>query len=296
MIKNALKTFGKNLIYVFIPMGILYLIFILAVATFALSAAGDIGTALKELAELVHVSSEQSSASVNEFLAYSFGKIDWDASLFSIVGQMLDLDWLKETVYGFFATLNADTEGFGTQALAILQTLQGRLAAAFSLAVASVGVGIMLAIYATRFAVRRRSAKRGVKKFLLSHTVVPIAQTLVFYAFFALFSVIKLYGFLALVALLALLGILALLSSWLLHGREAMKFRDVLTARNLVQYAAVLGIFVLIDVAVALSVFFIDPILCVLITVPFAIYTLCIADIATDAYILSLAEAKGSGK
>lgn len=290
MIKNSLKTFGKNLVFVFIPMGILYLFLLIAVFCFLGSLIGNLGNTLKELFALVHVSAENSSSAVNDFLAFSFGKIDWNADLFTVVRQLLNFTWLKETVAGFFETLNASTESFGEDVNAILTSFLGKLKADIAVAAALCCLGILLAVFATRFALRANNAKRNVKQFLISHTLVPLAQGIVIVLFFVLYSFLRLYGLLAGLALLVLLAVLALLSSWMIHGKGILPFKKVLTAKNILKYIAALAIIFLIDVVVIGLLAAIHLLLAAMIGVPFAIYSLCISDVAKDRYVRSLTD------
>ena len=174
MIKNSLKNFAKNLVLLFIPMGIFYLFIIFAIIGLFSATMESLQNMLGELTELIHLSSEASSASVNQFLAYSLEQLNWNGSLLDVARQILSTDWLPTTAKGFFATLNASTEGFEEQFLAVVTEFKNSLGTIFTVVISILGIGILCANYATRFAVRKSVVKGGIKKFIVAHTVVPL--------------------------------------------------------------------------------------------------------------------------
>ncbi len=291
MVKNALLNFFKNLFFVFIPMGIVYLAFL--VAGFAVIAAliESTGDLLSRLSELIHVSSEQSSVSVNEFLAYALGQLKWNGSLLDVLRQILSTDWIRTTVKGFFETLNASSEGFEAEFTVIIGDFAAQLKAYTATAGVICSVGLSLAVFATRFALRRRTAKRGVKKFLIAHTVVPVVQSVIVVASVVLFTVIRYYSLLVAVALIVLSGGVSLMTSWLIHRDETMRLKDILNAKNLLLHILSAAVIVLIVAAVFLLLCLLSPLFALLLTIPLAVYALAVADVNTDAYVLSMINA-----
>lgn len=295
MIRSSLKVFLKNLVFVFIPMGIVYLFLLLTVFYLISSVLGSAGGTLSRLTSLIDLSATESSASVNEFLAYSFEKIVWNGSLFDAVRQILDTDWLSETVNGFFHTLNVSTTGFEAQFNAILGDFASDLVSCVSVSAVTCVVGVILANYATRFAIRRRSARRDWKKFLLAHIVVPLAQAAVIVVTLGLFSVIRLYSLLVFFVMLLLSGAISLATAWLLHGSGKLRLREVLTFKNIMARLAVVGIVALLNAVLAVLLYLVNPFLSVLLMIPFLLYSFNIADLNTEAYVCSLAEKREEG-
>ncbi len=289
MIKTAFKTFFRNLVYLFVPMGIVYLFVLAAVFFFLTALFNDLGATIGELSELLRVSVESSSTDVNAFLAYAIEQIDW-GNFMDALRQIVETDWLTATVEGFFETLNVATEGFGDGFLSIVKAFGSRTVANLAVAIAFCALGVFLAVFATRLAVRKRSARRGVKKFLIAHTVVPVAEWATIVVFVLLLSVIRLYSVLVAVAMAIFSGFLSLLSAWLIHRDKGLKLRDVVTGGNLVSYIAVAVIFLLFNAALAVGLWFFNPLFAVLLMVPVAIYSFCIVDMNTEAYVLSLVE------
>lgn len=290
MVVNALKNFGKNLIYVFVPMGTVYLFMLFAILLFTSSTVKNLSEALNQIIATVGESIEQSSASVEEFLAYAFGRIDWNGNFFDTISKILSTNWISETLKGFFDTLSASTEGFDARIATIASNFTGALKADIGIAAAIIAVGIWLANTVTRYVLRRRTAKRSVRGTIAAHTLVPIAQSAAVFAASVLFAFIKWFAILALVAAVALWAIISLLNSFIIYRDKdtPLDIKDVITLRNVISHIFV-GLLVLaIDVVLFVALWFTNPILCVLIMIPFLIYSLNIIDSNTDSYVQRL--------
>ncbi len=295
MIKNSLKTFLKNLVYLFISMGIFYLFLIIAAYVFVTATIGNLGEMIGQIGDLIQSTATDSSASVEQFLQYSMNQIDWDGNFFHTLSQIFGGTWIEDTVRGFFGVLDESSENFGETFSAILNTFVNKTVTNLVIAVVFIAIGVVLANYATKFAIRVRSAKRSIRKVIIAHTLVPIAQTLILVIFFVLLYFIQAYAFLVVFFLLCMMGVLSLTSSWLIHRDGELKMRDVLTAKNVLKYLLSIFLLLLINVVIDVLVFLLSPLLAVLLLVPLAIYTFNIAEVNTDVFVCSLIEKK-SGK
>ncbi len=290
MIKNTLKNFFQNIVYLFIPMGIFYLFLLITIFGVFAAVTSELGSTLSSITELIHLSAEQSSVSVNDFLSYSLGQLDWESGLLAVVRQILRTGWIGETLRGFFATLDATTEGFEEEFTALIDHFIGSLKAQAAIAVAMSSLGLALANYATRFAVRRHTVKRGLKKFLIAHTVVPIVQSVFVLVAVGVLLLLRLYSLPLFLGIAILTGVLSFLSSWLVHRDKGLRLRDVLTAQNILGYLAARGILFGIDLVLVVLLYLISPILAVLLMVPIVLYTMNVADVDTDSFLCRLAE------
>lgn len=290
MVKNSLKNFGKNLVYSFVPMGTVYLFMLLAIAIFVSSALQNLSVTLNKIVETVGASMEQSSASVDDFLAYAFGRIDWNGNFFGILKKIVDMNWVSETVKGFFETLSASTEGFDAQINGIVSAFFDKMSVDIGVAVSLVAVGVWVANSVTRYVLRRRTAKRGIRNFLIAHTLVPFVQSIVVFVAGILFAFIKWFAILALFGAVALWAVVSLMNSYLIYcGKDVpITLKDVITRRNVISHLLVALIVLAIDIVLFVALWFIKPILSVLIIVPFLIYSINIVDLGSDSYVLGL--------
>lgn len=290
MIKDSLKIFAKNLVYLFIAMGLVYLFLIIGAYVFISATLQNLSRTIGDIGALINSSVQQSSASVQDFLNYSFAKIDWNGNFFATLKQIFSTNWLTETFKGFFDTLNVSSENFGAELSGIIADFKGKVMASLSVALATVYVGINLANFATRYAIRRKNAKRNFKKLIIAHTVVPLLQSLILGMFFALLPVIEGYSFLVAFALIIVIAFISLLGSWVVYKEGNLKLKEVLTFKNALRHLGVLFIILLINVAADALLYLLSPILAILFMVPFAIYSFGVCDVNTDIFVRSLVE------
>lgn len=292
MIKNALKNFIKNAVYMFVAMGIVYL-FLLITVFFLLSKTIDnFAVTLDALGKFISSSIDASSASINEFISYAINQIDWDSNIFETIKQIINTNWLKNTLTGFFQTLSASTEGFEDQLNIIVSDFISRFIDHFIVAISISAVGILLANFATKFAIRLRSAEKNPKQLLVAYVMMPLLQTIVIVVFFLLFAVIGFYSLLVVLALLLGMGVVSIIASWLVYRDNSLKLRNILTLKNVFMHLGVIGIILLINLIFDSILFLINPIFALLIMIPLSIYSFNIVDINTDVYVCSLIQAK----
>ncbi len=291
MIKSSLKNFAYNFVYLFISMGIVYLFLLIAAFGAVNAILQSLGQTMDSLTELIHISTEQSSASVNDFLAYSFGKLDQNGSILYFIRQIINTNWISETIKGFFATINASTEGFEEQFAVIVNEFSNDLKSIIAVAATACSLGLILASFATRIAIRQRTIKAGAKKFIISNVLLPVAQALIIVVSLVLMVKIEYFTLLVVIVLLLLFSGLTLFSSWMIHKDGKLKLKDVLTAKNIISHLAVQGMILLINIVIALILYFIDPLLCVLLMVPIVIYSFNVVDVNTEYFVSSLVKA-----
>lgn len=293
MYKIAFKNFFRNIVYIFVPMGIIYFFLLLALFWLVNMFVGSTGELLVTLSDIIRLSSEQSSADVNAFLAYAFERIDWNGNFFDTLAQIIDTNWLSETVTGFFATLNESTAGFDESIRAALTQFTNEIVAYLSVAISVFTLGVTLANFLTSWLVRRSAAKRTWKKTIVAHTVVPLAQSAVIVGSTLLLSVIQYYTLLVLVLSIVITCGFSLTASWLIHGKGAIGLKEVLTPKNIIKHIVIIGLSFLLDAVIAVLLFFLSPLFALLLMIPVIIYTFAIANVNSDAYILYLVEKKG---
>ncbi|MDE6613722.1 MAG: hypothetical protein K2K28_04145 [Clostridia bacterium] len=288
MIKISLKNFFKNLIYLLIPMGIIYLILLLVIFGFISSTFANAKEMLSSLGELINTSAASSEQSVKEFLTYSINKIEWNGNFFDTLKSIISTHWLQNTVKGFFETLNATTEGFAAECTAILQEFKNRLITDISIAAACSILGVIAANYAVRFVLRRKTAKRTFKKAVVATAILPIAHTVFVILTFAVTSYLKYYSLIVLFVITAVSGLVSLTVSWLVHRDGNLKLSEVANAKNVLLHTASTAIIILLNAVLAAVLLYINKLLAVLIILPAIVYSLNVIVLNTDSYVISL--------
>ena len=299
MIWNSLKIFFKNLVYIFLPMGIIYLFLLIAGYHLLTSLGRDAAAILTPLASLVPEGAE--GASLLDFLGYLLEALNFEDGLLNVLQRLLSTEWLTETLRGFMTSVGTSEADLDAQLQGVVSAFRLQALKEVGLAIAFCLIGIVLANYITRFVLKRRSVvKRGVggtvRRLVISRTLVPLLQSLLLVVFFILLLYIQYYAVLVTIALLIFLAFFSLTSSWLVYRRSGLKLKEVLTKRNIAKYFAVILIILLLNFAVAAVHLLISPLFAILLILPFVVYSFAIADINTDSYVSTLAEKKRAEK
>ncbi|MDE5721887.1 MAG: hypothetical protein K2I30_04005 [Clostridia bacterium] len=288
MIKISLKNFFKNLIYLLIPMGIIYLVLLLVVFGFISSTFANAKEMLTSLGELINTSAANSEQSVKEFFTYSVNQIEWNGNFFDTLKSIISTHWLQNTVIGFLETLNVTTEGFAQECTAILEAFKSRLIADISFAVACLVLGVIASNYAVRFVLRRKTAKRTFKKAVIATAILPLAHTVFVILTFAVTTYLKYYSLIVLFVIAAVSGLVSLTVSWLVHRDKSLKLSEVANPKNVLLHTASTAIIILINVVIAAVLLYINKLLAVLIILPTIVYSLNVIVLNTDSYVISL--------
>lgn len=294
MIKTSLKNFFGSMLYIFVPMGIVYLFVLLALFGFALSAVGSATAMLGDLSDLVSSTVSQSEISVSEFIVYAGEKLTWDGNIFNYIGQIIDTQWVQTTVKEFFELLGSSSDVFTANFTEIVMDFVSSLKAQIAVVIVCCYLGLVFANFATGFVVRRKNARRGIKRWIVANTLIPFVESLVLGGAFALAAEIRYYALLVFAVIVTAYAFLALLSSWILYGNKIVAFKEVVNGRNLLEYLASVAIISLLVVAAFFLVMFINFILAVLIVVPVILYALNIVKVNADSYVKSLAEGRAA--
>ncbi len=292
MVKTALKNFFKNIIYVFVPMGILYL-FVL-VALFALLGAfvGSAGDMLTELSALVSSTVETSGISVTKFIEFAAEELQ-GKNIFETIQYILDTAWVTRTVQDFFSVLDESSSTFTGQFTEIVTEFSTGIKVAVGIAISWVTVGLTLSNFATRFVVRSKSARRGVKKWIVANTVIPIVQALLLVGTCFLAGIVQYYTLLVVVVLVVAFAYISLVSAWIVHGGGKVAYKELITGKNVL--SELLSVIAVLAIVVAVFALFLilNPIVAVLVLIPLIVYAMNILSVNSESYVISLAEAKG---
>ncbi len=288
MIINSLRVFFKNLIYVFIAMGIIYFFTIFAFFSFAISTVSNIRLMLDNSVALIQSAAENSEIAVKDFLSYSVSQIDMSGNVLDVLVQIINTNWIQNTVKGFLETLNMSTENFGNDFNVIINDFIDKFKNDFLVALTLLILGVICANYATRFVLRRKNAKRNIKKYLVAKFIEPLFLSLILFISLIILSVLNQFAVLVYIGFIILFAVLSLSSSWLIHRNGTMKFTQIVNGKNVLMFLASVLIIFVINVTVALILGYFSVAVAVIIMIPCAVYTLNIIGVGTDNFVCGL--------
>ncbi len=292
MIKNTLKIYFKNFIYLFVAMGIIYLFTLITLFMYAALTLESVQTMLNDSAAFIQAATGDSGNSIKEFMDYAISQLDTSGNIFDIVGRIIETNWIQTTAEGFFATLNLSVEGFSEGLNEIIYAFTATMAGGFAAAVTLIVLGVICASYATRYVLRRKNAKRGVKKFLIATIIEPMFIAAISVVALLILGALQAFAILAYIGMTVVLAVIALASSWIIHRDATMKFSEVVNAKNVLLYAASLLILFAIFVVFAVALFLLNALLAILIIVPLAVYTLAVTGVFTDSFVCEMIKEK----
>ena len=290
MLKKALKNYFSSALYIFVAMGIIYLILIIVVFLFVMNTVQNLGVMFGDISDLIGNSVSLSDNAVEEFIDYTVDKIDWNADFVSIVKQIMDTNWIKTSIEGFLHTLNVSTENFTTEFDIILQNCLSSVITNLVVAISLLFAGVYFAGVATGYLVRRKTAKKNMKQVILNFIFSPLFLALTVFVLMWLAMLIKGYVLILLVVLGLVYEAISLTQAWFIYGRGKIKYKQAVNLKNVGSnvLAAVIIIAIVIALFVLLSV--ISKFIAVLVIVPVAVYSVNIIGVNADSYISELSE------
>ena len=290
MLKKALKNYFSSALYIFVAMGIIYLILIIVVFLFVMNTVQNLGVMFGDISDLIGNSVSLSGNAVEEFIDYTVDKIDWNADFVSIVKQIMDTNWIKTSIEGFLHTLNVSTENFTTEFDIILQNCLSSVITNLVVAISLLFAGVYFAGVATGYLVRRKTAKKNIKQVILNFIFSPLFLALTVFVLMWLAMLIKGYVLILLVVLGLVYEAISLTQAWFIYGRGKIKYKQAVNLKNVGSnvLAAVIIIAIVIALFVLLSV--ISKFIAVLVIVPVAVYSVNIIGVNADSYISELSE------
>lgn len=294
MLKKALKNFYSNLIYVFVAMGIIYLTLILVTYTFLFTVFKGAGTMLSDIFNLLGSTVAGSETAVEQFFEYAKGQINWSNDFVSVVKQIVETDWLKNTVTGFLQTLDVTAENFTSEFNAIINSFLATVVSSFVASVVTLFFGVFVANWVTGYTVRRKTAKRNVLQWVVGLILRPLFNAVVLFAMIWLAAVLKGYALLLFIAVGVVYEFIVLTFSYLMFGLKRVPFRRAINFKNVGMNILAALIIIVINVAVILLIGLINAFVAVLVAVPLLVYSAKILDVNADSYIRHLAKEAGA--
>ncbi len=290
MLKKALKNYFSSALYIFVAMGIIYLILIIVVFLFVMNTVQNLGVMFGDISDLIGNSVSLSGNAVEEFIDYTVDKIDWNADFVSIVKQIMDTNWIKTSVEGFLHTLNVSTENFTTEFDIILQNCLGSVITNLVVAISLLFAGVYFAGVATGYLVRRKTAKKNMKQVILNFIFSPLFLALTVFVLMWLAMLIKGYVLILLVVLGLVYEAISLTQAWFIYGRGKIKYKQAVNLKNVGSNVLVAVIIIAIVIALFVLLSFISKFIAVLVIVPVAVYSVNIIGVNADSYISELSE------
>lgn len=290
MLKKALKNFYSNAVYIFIAMGIIYLFLIIVTYFLLFKTISGMGGMFGGILDLIGTTVADSETAIEEFVDYALSEINWEQDFLTVVEQILDTNWLKNTVNGFLHTLDVSAENFTDEFNAILNGFVSDTVGNLILSGSVMFLGVCIANWVTGYAIRRKTAKRNFFQYVLNLILQPVFNATLIFAMVWLLAVLKGYALLLYIVLGIVYEMISFSFSWLIFGRGKVPFKKVITLKNIGMNFLASVIIILINIALLALLGLINIFIALLIAIPVLVYSANILNVNADSYIRSLAQ------
>ena len=229
MVITGLKNFWKNIKYIFVPLGTLFLSIIIALSV-ALPMLSD---ALDNMIGTVHgtiVNAQISIAELRRLFLDELSRLPGDPM--DAIVHVLTTDWISETLNKVLASVDASVAQEEQLIVgAVNHFTDAALGAVAILFMCSV-IGIIVGYWLVKSFIRSNIARRALRHVILAY----IIDTLLIIVFSAVSARIYLLwrpgGIIAAIFTVILFGVVSLLEAYFLRGAGKIKFREVITFKN----------------------------------------------------------------
>lgn len=288
MIFNSIKNFFKNIIYVFVPMGIFYLGVLLTLFFFIENFLGAISLAGTNLVAVINENFSNGEIALKDFIDYASSQINWNNNIYEIVDEIMSKDRINSTINGFLNTIEVSTSEVSNEVNLIINDFMSQTQSYFITSIVFLIISILVATIITRIVIFKETVKETFKEKLLGYIIRPIILLVIIYLMVVINKLIGAYTIIVLFLYLMLDAYFSLFSSYLIYKNKDLKLKTVMNLKN--ASTSLISSALIIVFTIILSTLFslINLTLGVLITIPLVIYSINIMSINAESYVKKL--------
>ena len=289
MVANACRNFCKCLIYVFVPLGCIFLGVLIGLQVFADAFSEQADYAADALAVLVQ-NADVSLNNLAGFFVSSVRELNWGDPV-GAVGVLLEGDWIAAKLTEFLQLTAEEAAALQGDVNTIAANVAEGLSSAVAVFAVCVVLGVLFGYFVTNYFVRRSTVKRGFWGFWVAAVADSLlSATLV--AFIAwLLSVTKAGAIVSAAVGALLLGGIALFEAYLLHGRGRVALRTAVNLKNCVfLLLSQLAVYVLAAAIGALFLWLLGTLAAAAIVIALVILAILVVNVNAESFVSQLAK------
>lgn len=289
MIANSLKNFFKCLVYIFVPLGCVFLGFLLGLQVFLDALASQAAYLTDEIAQLVGGTQAQFDRLVG-FVVASLRGLDWSDPL-GTLNMLLEGEWISARIAEFLELTVEEASQLEDKIVELSVSVASALLVDFIFLVLCTVLGMVLGYFVTNSFVRKSTVRRGFSGFIIASVVdAVLSATLI--AFVAWFLTFSHAGAVVTAVVGALVfGFVSLLEAYLLHARGKLPFRAVVNLKNcLFVYLSQLVVLCAAGVLCALALLLIGSFVAYALVVAVVIIALLVNNVNAESYVDRMAK------
>lgn len=232
MVGNSLKNFFKCLVYIFVPLGCIFLGFLFGVQLFLNELVTQADYIAVQLSELVDGTEAQVDNLIG-FVIASLRELDWSEPLGTLT-FLMDGDWIAARIAEFLQLTVEEAAALEEQVVSIAANVAMALLADLVALVLCVAASVVIGYFVTNYFVRKSTVRRGFWGFWIA-SIADAVLTVTLIAFVTWLMTVSTAGaVLSGIAGALVFGFVALFEAYLLHGHGKIRFRKVVNLGNCV--------------------------------------------------------------
>lgn len=286
MFKNSFKEFFRNLPYIFIPMGIIYLFIIAFVFSFISSSTSDVITLVNHVSKYTGEAVNINQDAIINYLQEALKSVNFDGDFIDVARQLLNGNFLMNILDGLLNVVFVGYENYSSEVSgALFQTISSIKGNLITGGV-FLSLSLPLSYVLTSYLIKRNSVKKNLKQKLISYLFEPLLILLTAIVAFVLFVLWRPSIFIALFVFLIFSNYINLFEAYYLRKDKKTKFGDIVSIKNSI-LMTLSNVFI---AAIALLLVYLillltTPIIGILLVLPVAIYLFIIIQINAESYV-----------
>ena len=230
MLYNSLKNYFNCLVYIFVPLGCMFLGFLCG-ASILMRGVAEQFTVLVEETERLLPELESDFSVLGSFFLQEIGKLDWENPV-STLGYILESDWIPLKIQEFVGLSEELSVAFIAEMRPVIENLATSLLFHLVGFIAFLVLSGLLGYLMTSYVVRKNTVRRGFLKFLLNGLIdALLSVTLIAFTVWFL-SVWNPGAVISGIVSVFVFGFVSLLEAYILHGRGKVPLNKVIGITN----------------------------------------------------------------
>lgn len=287
MIKSGIKNYFANLKFFFVPIGALAVGAIIGLSVLLPGVISAVKGFANEITGILKETSIDFNV-VGDFILKSVKELDWDKPLTSLK-TMLGRDWLTSLFNGCLDLIASDLQPYAQQIEVAVNGTVGTVKSLLGVFIFFSLLGLVGGYFLTGYLVRRSSARRNLRKFILAILIDAVITSGILLACVWLFALWKPSIAITSLASLFVYSMTSLLSAYLVYGVKKVRRADVLNVKNILKLSLTnFIIYYLAVVTVALLCLIINVFSGILIGFSFVEIAFLVISVNADSYVSGL--------
>ncbi len=283
-----IKVFVRNLLYVFVPMGIIYLSLICIILVYGQFALEKTTAAINDISTTLNQTLNYDRDILLEYIKTAVKQINFSNDPLSVYKEIVSTSWIQNTLTGFINIISFSTTT-APEVEKIINSYAHSLIVGINNSIIIFAVMIYVSAFITRIVLRRFNARRSIFKSILSYVINSTLIALIISLATYLISLWKFSAIFSGLFYILVLSFSSLLLAFFIYGYRKVPIKKIINYKNILeQIGADFVILIVSMVAIILIAVFLSPILAFLLTVPLLVYIASIITIQSESYVFTM--------